>query len=64
MTTVTSYQRFEFEGKTYDISWYGDRATVRVHTKKGPRTLNGRGKANRWELASRVIAAAKEAKND
>ena len=59
MLQVTGYQRVEFEGKTFELTWYGDKARVSVLTKKGPRTLNGRGKAYRPEMINKVVTKAK-----
>lgn len=56
--TVTGYQRVELDGKTYHLTWYGDKALVYVSTKKGRRTLQGYGRANRAAEADRVIAEA------
>lgn len=60
MLEVTKYQRVEMNDKTYNLVWYGDKARVSVETKKGPRTLNGRGKANHISIAAQVIAKARE----
>ena len=61
MNNVIKYQRIEYEGRTYDLTWYDDnRARVAVLTKKGPRTLNGRGRAYRPEKMAAVIEAAKQ----
>lgn len=57
---ITGYQRVEMNGKTYNLVWYGDKARVSVLTKRGIRTLNGRGKANRENEAAQVIAKAKQ----
>lgn len=57
---ATKFQRVELDGKSYDLTWYGDKARVSVLTKKGPRTLNGRGRAYRPELIARVISAAQQ----
>lgn len=56
---VTKYQRVEMNGKVYNLVWYGDKARVSVNTKKGLRTLNGRGRANRANEAEEVINKAK-----
>lgn len=56
---VTAYQRVEFDGKTYNIVWYGEKARVSVLTKKGPRTLNGYGRAGRHTKAAQVVAEAR-----
>lgn len=59
MAEVTKRQRIEFEGKTYDLVWYGEKARVLVLTKNGFRSLNGFGRANRAGIAAKVIAAAR-----
>jgi hypothetical protein len=61
---VTAYQRVEFDGKTYDLVWYGEKARVSVLTKKGPRTLNGHGRAGQTTKAAQVIAEARRQKKD
>jgi len=61
---VTKYQRVEMDGKSYDLIWYDNNtARVSVLTKKGPRTLNGYGRANRGNEAAKVIAKAREEAN-
>lgn len=57
---VTSYHRVEMNGRTYEVKWYNEHATVMVETKSGPRTMNGRGRANRAAEAAAVIAKSRE----
>jgi hypothetical protein len=56
---ITKRQQVELDGKTYEVIWYGERALVYVFTRKGRRTLQGHGRANRAAEAARVISKAK-----
>ena len=59
MSAVTKFQRVEFEGRSYDVTWYENgSARVSLLTRRGPRTLNGYGRAYRPEKIAAVVAAA------
>lgn len=52
-------QIVELDGKKYEVVWSDGRAVrAYVLTKKGPRTLNGHGRAYRPELINKVLAVA------
>lgn len=61
--TADRTQQVDFNGKTYSVHWYGDRAlvSVRVKTATGHtwRALGGHGRARRDSVANKVLSAAK-----